>query len=177
VRHRATKRLSLLAWAALLVACGPRPGAETAADLQLASLGEPATAALVVGCWTLDWGGGVGRAPDGTGVLPDSIRLRDEAVFATPERLVTPATHPTGRRAVDGGDTPWEMLYLLNRWWIDDEMLRLRFTDGERERWDVVMAVKAGQLTGAARYEGEAGPAGGRQDLGVGARRIDCAFE
>jgi len=174
MRLRAGKLLSLLAWAALL-SCGPRPGAETASDLRLASLGEPATAALVVGCWLFDWGGASG-APSVAGQLPDSVRFRDEVVFATRERLVAPATHPTGRGAVAGGEVPWEAHFVLNRWWIEDDALQIRFWDGESEEWNVTMGVSAGTLQGAARFRAEPDPPGDPVQLGLMAVPIPCSF-
>lgn len=175
MRPRAWKLLSLLAWGASL-SCGPRPGAETASDLQLASLGEPATAALVVGCWFFEWSEGPRGAASMTGALPDSVRFRDEVVFATRDRLVAPATHPTGRTVVAGSEVPWEAHFVVNRWWIEDDALQIRFWDGEREEWNVTLGINAGELVGAARFVTDPEPAGDPLQLGLRAVRISCDF-
>jgi hypothetical protein len=175
VGHRAGKRLSLLAWAALL-ACGPRPGAENASDLQRASLGEPATAALVVGCWLLEWDLALSATGQAAAEVPDSVRLREEVVFATRERLVIPATHPNGRGATGTGEMPWEARYVLNRWWIEDDALRIRFSDGEREAWDVMLSIDRGDLTGSARHRADPEPPQESTQAGIRAVRITCNF-
>ena len=175
MRLRAAKLLSLVAWAAYL-GCGPRPGAETASDLQLASLGEPATAALVVGCWFFEWSSGPPGAESVTGELPDSVRFRDEVVFATRDRLVAPATHPTGRAAVDGREVPWEAHFVVNRWRIEDDALQIRFWDGEREEWNVSLGINAGALVGAALFRADPEPPGDPLQLGLSAVRIPCNF-
>lgn len=174
--RRAATPLSLAVWALLAACGGPTPGAERAGDLQPASLGDPATAALVVGCWFLQWGTGPGGDVADATELPDSVRLRDEVVFGSPERLVTPATHPRGRAATDGGVRPWEASYLLNRWWIDDALLRLRFSDGEREEWRAVLTVESDELTGVAQYDGDAPRPAGTRQVGVRGTRLDCQF-
>jgi len=141
-----------------------------ASDLQPASLGEPATAALVVGCWYLRWEGGPFGAGAPAGEAPDSVRLRDEVVFGTRERLVAPATHPTGRSADGRGVLPWEARFVLNRWWIEDGALRLRFSDGEREEWEATLGVTADELVGVVTFREDAAGAG------LTARRIECDF-
>jgi hypothetical protein len=124
----------------------------------------------------LDWGGGPGRGADGRAVLPDSIRLRDQVVFATPERQITPATHPDGRRATDDDQTPWEALYRVNRWWIENDLLQMRFSDGEDETWRVAVTIDSDGLSGVARHEGgDASPSPSRE-AGVRASRIPCEF-
>jgi len=175
VRQRGKKRLGLSV-CMVLVACGPTPGAERPGDLQPASLGEPARAALVVGCWSLDWGGGPGRGPDGLAVLPDSVRLRDQVVFATRERQITPATHPDGRGVVGGREPAWETRYLLNRWWIEEDLLQVRFSDGEDDEWRVALTIESEDLSGVARYEGDRPAPTESDELGVRGTRITCEF-
>lgn len=175
MRRRVGKRSSLLAWVVLL-ACGPRPGAETASGLQRASLGEPATAALVVGCWLLEWNVSLPEVGLAGGELPDSVRLRDEVVFATRERLVTPATHPTGRAQTETGEAPWEARYVLNRWWIEDDALRIRFSDGERAEWSVVLGIDSRELGGSARYRADSAPPGATLQAGLRAVTIPCDY-
>jgi len=172
VPSRAGTSLGLLAWAAVL-ACGPRPGAEIASDLQPASLGVPATAALVVGCWSLDWA--LGSEETG-GSVPDSVRFRDEVVFGTRERLVTPATHPSGRSASGASVPPWESRFVLNRWWIEDDALRIRFSDGEGQEWLAALSVDREDLAGAARYEASRPGPAGPVVADVRGRRITCAY-
>lgn len=175
MRQRAGKGLSVLACAVLL-ACGPRPGAETASGLQRASLGEPAAAALVVGCWLLEWNVSVTWAGLAGGELPDSVRLRDEVVFATRERLVAPATHPNGRAPTGTGEVPWEARYVLNRWWIEDDALRIRFSDGERQEWSVVLDIDSRELVGSALYRADPAPPGETVQAGLRAVTIPCGF-
>lgn len=175
MRIGATTILSLVA-CALIGACGSRPGAESASDLQLASLGEPAIAALVVGCWNLSWDPGPGGSAARVGTLPDSVRLREEVVFGTRERLVSPATHPAGRAQNDAAVPPWEARFVVNRWWVDDDSLRVRFYDGERDEWNVTLGIDPGELLGSARYHSDPEPGGGPVQAGVRAARIDCPF-
>jgi hypothetical protein len=173
-----TKRLSPLACAVLL-ACGPRPGSERPSDLQLASLGEPATAALVVGCWELTWR--VERAST-TAVdrpmpaMPDSIRLREEVVFGSPERLVAPATHPLGRRSDGSGEVPWEARLVVNRWWMEGDSLRIRFSDGGDEEWSAALGTSRAGITGTGHHASDPTPAGGATRADVTGRRIACDF-
>jgi len=169
---RAAKVLTLVAWAAPQ-ACGPRPGAETSSDLLRPSLGVPATAALVVGCWRLEWA--MDTAVRRTvGEVPDSIRLRDEVVFGTRERLLSPATQPTGRSAAGVGPTPWEARYVVNRWWIEDSALRLRFWNGERDEWDATLEADSNELVGVARLKVDPKPPGDPLQAGLTGSRIDC---
>lgn len=174
MRHRAAAPVGLAALAALL-ACGPRPGAERASDLRPASLGQPATAALVVGCWALRWSVDAGSPPS-SGESPDSIRLRDEVVFGTRERQVTPATHPSGRTANGSEPPPWEARYVVNRWWVEDGSLRIRFWDGERSEWNVALGIDRNDLVGTGRFEADPEPPGGPVRAGLRASRIDCDF-
>lgn len=172
--HQAMTLPSLVAWCAL-AACGPPPAAETASDLQRASLGVPASAALVVGCWGLEWSV-YGFPPSATGELPDSIRLRDEVVFGTRERLLSPATYPTGRSASGAGPEPWEARFVVNRWWIEDGALRLRFSDGEQDALNATLSVDSNDPVGSGRLRSDPDPPGGDVQAGVRASRIDCAF-
>lgn len=164
--------LGLSTWC-VLTGCGPRPGAETANDLQRASLGVPASAALVVGCWRLDWALDAGSRA-AVGEVPDSIRLRDEVVFGTRERLLSPATQPTGRSATAGGVQPWEARFVVNRWWIEDGTLRLRFWNGEREEWNATLSVDSEELVGAGRLTADPDPPGGQVQAGLRASKIGC---
>jgi hypothetical protein len=160
-----TRRRTLLVWA-LAAASGPLPGPESASDLQRASLGDPAVAALVVGCWHLRW---APDAPSREAVeSPDSVRLRDEVVFGTRERLLAPATHPLGRRSTSGEDEPWEAHFVLNRWWVQDGSLRLRFSTGEGEEWNATLGLDPERITGVATG------APGRST--VSGQRIECSF-
>ena len=175
MRHRAGTSLGVAISVATL-ACGPRPGAERASDLRPASLGEPATAALVVGCWRLDWAvDAASRAV--AGEVPDSVRLRDEIVFGTPDRLVTPATHPAGRTATRGARAPWESRFVVNRWRVEDGVLRLRFWDGEEDEWDVALGVDSNALVGAARLRVDPEPRSGPVQAGLRGQRINCEFQ
>lgn len=176
MRSGAGRHLCLFALAtpwAVVSGCGPRPGAEDAGDLQRASLGEPATAALVVGCWVLTWD--TGPEASALGQMPDSLRMRDEVVFGTRERLVTPVTHPSGR-AGGTGEAPWEARFVLNRWWIEDDALRVRFSDGEREEWNVTLGVDTEELVGTARYQADPRPPDDPVQAGIRAGRIPCDF-
>lgn len=157
--------------------CAPPAGPRSANELQPASLGVPATAALVVGCWSLSWRVEPATAARSAGQLPDSVRLRNEVVFGTRERLIVPATHPTGRDGVGDEQRPWESRFVLNRWWIEEDALRLRFSDGERDAWQVGLAVDADELAGRARYEGEASAGETPSAAEVRAARIDCEYE
>jgi hypothetical protein len=159
------------------LACTPPAGPRSASDLQPASLGVPATAALVVGCWSLGWQIEPASAARSAGELPDSVRLRNEVVFATRERLVVPATHPTGRVGAGDDARPWEARFVLNRWWIEEDALRLRFSDGVQDTWQVGLAVDADELVGRARYEGEASAGETPKAADVRAARIDCEYE
>jgi len=129
-------------------------------------------APLVVGCWALTW------RTDGavSGAEPDSIRLREGAVFGTGERLVSPATHPSGRELVSGsaGARPWESRFRVNRWWIEGDELSLRFSDGAEDEWRVRLEVEGDGLRGAASREGSSNGTPRRAE--VSAARIACDF-
>lgn len=172
MRYRAATPLGVAA-AVMMSACGPPPGAERASDLRPASLGEPASAALVVGCWQLDWEMDA-AARRTSGEAPDSVRLRDEVVFGTTDRVVTPATQPGGRAPTAGGPTPWESRFVVNRWRVDDGVLRIRFWDGEKDAWDVSLGVDSNELVGAARLRVDPEPPGGPIQAGLRGHRIDC---
>ena len=170
MRHRAAA-LGVAVGAAM-AACGPPPGAERASDLRPASLGEPASAALVVGCWRVEWS--MSATGPAVGEAPDSVRLRDEIVFGTPDRLVTPATQPEGRTPTRGGPTPWEARFVVNRWRIDDGVLRIRFWDGEDDEWEAALGVDSDELVGSARLTVDPDPPGGPIRAGLRAHRIAC---
>jgi len=172
LRQRAAARLGI-AVVVLSVACGPPPGAERASDLRPASLGEPASAALVVGCWRLAWAIDT-AARAGVGETPDSVRLRDEVVFGTQERRVTPATQPAGRAMSVRGEVPWESRFVVNSWQVDDGVLRIRFWDGESDEWDVALGVDSNELVGAARLKVDPETPGGPVQAGLRGYRIDC---
>jgi hypothetical protein len=172
LRHRAATPVGI-AVAAVTVACGPPPGAERASDLRPASLGEPASAALVVGCWRLEWAMDA-AARASVGEAPDSVRLRDEVVFGTTDRLVTPATQPGGRAPAVGGDMPWESRFVVNRWRVDDGVLLIRFWDGEKDAWEVSLGVDSNELLGAGRLRVDPEPPGGPVQAGLRGHRIDC---
>jgi len=108
------------------------------------------------------------------GEAPDSVRLRDEVVFGTSDRLVTPATQPVGRGPTGGGPTTWESRFVVNRWRIDGGVLRIRFWDGEKDEWNAALGVDSNELVGAARLEVDPDPPGGAVQAGVRGHRIDC---
>jgi hypothetical protein len=104
------------------------------------------------------------------------VRLRDETVFGTRERLVAPATQPSGR-SLDWREGPsWEAQYVLNRWWIEDGELRIRFSDGEGTEWNVAFAVDPQELLGVARHSGDPEPPDGPLRSAVRAARFSCGF-
>lgn len=107
---------------------------------------------------------------------PDSIRLREGAVFGSGERLVTPATHPSGREPAPGAsELPWESRYRLNRWWVEDGRLAIRFAEGDREVWIVRLQLEGNGLEGEAAHE--QAPSGERErQAEVRASRIACQF-
>jgi len=108
------------------------------------------------------------------GEVPDSVRLRDEVVFGTPDRLVTPATQPAGRVPKGGAPAPWESRFVVNRWRVDDGALRMRFWDGEKDEWEVALGVDSNELVGAARLRVDPEPPGGSVQAGLRGYRIDC---
>ena len=114
-------------------------------------------AGVFVGCWVMSWD--IEPVdPDRRGPLPDSVSLRDGVVFGTGERLVSPATHPAGRQAVGGGPDPWETRYRLNRWWVEEDSLRLRFSDGAADEWLVWLGERGEELVGRGATGRRGGP-------------------
>jgi hypothetical protein len=109
------------------------------------------------------------------GEVPDSVRLRDEVVFGTPDRPVTPATRPEGRTPSSGASVPWESRFVVNRWRVDDGALLIRFWNGEADEWDVTLGVDSEELVGAARLAVDPEPRGGPIRAGLRGRRIDCS--
>ncbi|HUF76649.1 MAG TPA: hypothetical protein VMM35_10240, partial [Longimicrobiales bacterium] len=98
---------------------------------------------------------GVARAA----ALPDSVSLRDGIVFGTGERLVSPATHPAGREASGPvGGASWEARYRINRWWVEGDSLRLRFSDGARDEWLLWLGEEGEGLVGRGSRGRRAGP-------------------
>ena len=104
--------------------------------------------------------------------MPDSILLRGGVVFGTRERLVNPATHPSGRQAGtttnDGGPEPWETRFRVNRWWVEDDSVRIKFS-GQARDWNVALGLSEEGLGGQATHGDENGAS-------VSARRISCAI-
>ncbi|MDH3207687.1 MAG: hypothetical protein OEO79_13880 [Gemmatimonadota bacterium] len=94
-------------------------------------------------------------------------------MFGTRERLVAPATHPNGRADGGAGEQSWEARFVVNRWWIEDDALQVRFSDGERAEWNVTLGVDTEEFVGNARYRRDPGGLG---QAGVRATRIPCDF-
>lgn len=127
---------------------------------------------ILSGCWALTWQ----AEGDRLAAEPDSIRLREGAVFGSGERLVTPATHPSGREPAPGtSEIPWESRYRLNRWWVEDGRLAIRFAEGERDVWILRLRLEGDGLQGDASHERTPSGERGRQ-AEVRASRIACQF-
>jgi len=178
-RCRRFRPSGLLALALLASAgCAPPGSGGTGDRVAPARLTSPYASGLYVGCWAMTWSLRGAAPGDGAPELPDSISLRTGAVFGTTERLVSPATHPTARVRADGavgGAAPWESVYRLNRWWVEDEALHLRFSDGGEDAWLVRLREADGVLEGEGWRAARAEP-GERPGASVRAARIGCDF-
>jgi hypothetical protein len=71
---------------------------------------------------------------------------------------------------------PWEAHFVLNRWWIEDGELRIRFSDGVAEEWDVALGIDREDLVGSALYAADREPRGGPIQASLEAARIACSF-
>jgi hypothetical protein len=162
-----------------LLACAPlNPGAGSGAfepvNLEPGSLG-----ARVVGCWELTWGNVAQPSGSGRMAMPDSVSLDAPPLFGARGRRVSPATRPDGR----GFDRPlpppeamtWEQRYRVNRWWVDEEVVEVVFSEEERTFWSLRLRLNDGVLSGPASYYERTGPE--RTLLAsVDARRFACAM-
>lgn len=168
------RRLGALSW---LVALGCAPLYESAdgAARRPAGSDPVSLAAQAVGCWELGWQAASARDEgsvelEGVGPLPDSIALEGSVLHDSDRRLVTPATHPSGRGffpgdARDSEEETWEQRYRANRWWVDDEeRVIVLFTDSGSEGWKLALRPEPDGLTGSADPGG----------VPVRARRIAC---
>ncbi len=158
----------------VLAGCGPPAAIERPDDLRPIDLTAPSLGARVAGCWSLSWDFVEGVPGTRMVQMPDSVELRGGVVFGGHERVVTPATHPSGRGSSGPGGEAWESRLRVNRWSAAEDALEISFSDGEREEWRVTLELADGELEGVADYYLDGRVTNPAEAVSVSGRRISC---